>query len=203
MASSRLTASTTGDILTAATLLSTGDINTFPSPAGAAAATAQNVNISSRAADTTGDTIDGKTGNGDAGGGCTGRTAVLVVLLDDDAVFGDAGECDVLVGYAGDGAGGAIDGFDTDAYLRTKLVGSKRLKRRRRTVLGVLDGGVFDVDGLDGVVGATSNGTNGQSMTTGASTASEDNVLQLSVWTRLDRKKENFTVPELTAKQSS
>lgn len=115
--SNRLTASTARNILTAAALLSTGEINTLPGPAGAATATTQNVDIGSRAADATRNTIDGEVGDGDAGGGCTGRTAVLVVLLNDDAVFGDARECDVLVGYAGDGAGGAIDGFDANAWL--------------------------------------------------------------------------------------
>lgn len=74
---------------------------------------------------------------------------------------------------------------------------------RRRTVLGVLDGGVFDVDGVDGVVGAASYGSDGQAMATGASTTSEDDVLQLLEGSRSDRKMESLTVPELTAKQSS
>lgn len=110
-----LAASTTRNILTAGTLLSTGNTNTLPSPVGAAALTTQNVDFGSRAGDATRNTVDGETGDGDAGGGCTGRTAVLVVLLDDDAVFGDAGEGDALVGYAGDGAGGTVDGLDADA----------------------------------------------------------------------------------------
>lgn len=50
-------------------------------------------------------------------------------------------------------------------------------KERSRTILGVLDGGVFDMDGLHGVVGAASYGSNGQAMATGAGTTSEDDVL--------------------------
>lgn len=114
---SRLTASAARDILTAAALLSTRESNTLPGPVRAATTATQNVDVGGRAADATRNTIDGKARNGDAGGGGTSRTAVLVVLLDDDAVFGDAGECDVLVGYAGDGAGGAIDGLDANTWL--------------------------------------------------------------------------------------
>lgn len=110
-----LAASTARNILAAGTLLSTSNRNTLPSPVGAATFTTQNVDFGSRAGDATRNTIDGEIGDGDAGGGCTGRTAVLVVLLDDDAVFGDAGEGDALVGYAGDGAGGTVDGLDADA----------------------------------------------------------------------------------------
>jgi hypothetical protein len=110
-----LAASTARNVLAAGTLLSTSDRDTLPSPVGAATFTTQNVDIGSRARDATCNTVDGKTGNRDAGGGCAGRAAVLIVLLNDDAVFGDSGEGDALVGYAGDGAGGTVDGLDADA----------------------------------------------------------------------------------------
>ena len=80
---------------------------------------------------------------------------------------------------------------------------SEELDGRGRTVLGVLDGGVFDVNGLNGVVGAASDGSNGQAMATGACTTSEDNVLQSMVSTTRKEGKDGLTVPELTAKQSS
>lgn len=54
-------------------------------------------------------------------------------------------------------------------------------RRGESTVLGVLDGGVFDVDGFNGVVGTASYGSDGQAMATGAGTASEDDVLQSSI----------------------
>ena len=110
-----LAASTARNVLAAGTFLSTGNRNTLPSPVRAATFTTQDVDIGSRASDATRNTIDGKTGNRDAGGGCAGRAAVLIVLLNDDAVFGDAGEGNALVGYAGDGAGGSVDGLDADA----------------------------------------------------------------------------------------
>ena len=98
--SNRLTASAARNILAAATLLSTGESNTLPGPVRAATTATQNV----------------EAGNGDAGGGGTSRTAVLVVLLDDDAVFSNAGERDVLIGYARDRAFGAINGLNANAY---------------------------------------------------------------------------------------
>jgi len=65
---------------------------------------------------------------------------VLVILLNDNAVFGYVGERDVLVGDARDGAGSA--GYGLDAHA----------------VVGVLDGGGEDVDGLDDIVGAAPDG---------------------------------------------
>lgn len=58
----------------------------------------------------------GKTSDGDATGGSTGRAAVLVVLLNDDAVVRDSGKGDVLVCDVLDGASRAINGLDADAF---------------------------------------------------------------------------------------
>jgi hypothetical protein len=116
-----LAASTARNILALFTLLSTSEANALPSPVGAATATTEDIDISSRAADATGNTIDSKPSNGNTSGGNTGRRTVLIVLLDDNAVVSDVGECDVLVSNTGDGAGGARDGFDTDTLLRTEV----------------------------------------------------------------------------------
>jgi hypothetical protein len=63
------------------------------------------------------DIAERQPGDGDAASRRAGGRAVLVVLLDDDAVFADVGERDVLVGDGGDGAGRLVDCLDADAIL--------------------------------------------------------------------------------------
>lgn len=58
--------------------------------------------------------------------------------------------------------------------------------------MGVLDGGVFDVDGVDGVVGTAPYRSNGQAMATGAGTTSEDDVLQIVSTISLKQKVEDL-----------
>ena len=41
----------------------------------------------------------------------------LVILLNDNAVLGDAAESDIFIGNAGDGSSGVVDGLDADAVL--------------------------------------------------------------------------------------
>lgn len=64
------------------------------------------------------DVVDSKTGDRDAGGGVTSWGAVLVVLLDNDTVIGDAREGDVFVGDAGDGSRSIVNGLDADTVRR-------------------------------------------------------------------------------------
>ncbi len=61
------------------------------------------------------DVAEGEACDRDAAGGCAGGRTVLVILLYDDPVLGDAIEGDVLVCDAGDGASGLVDGLDADA----------------------------------------------------------------------------------------
>ena len=60
--------------------------------------------------------VQGQTGDGDSVGGSTSWAAVLVVLLDDNPVFGDTRESDVLISDALDGAGSTGDGLDADTF---------------------------------------------------------------------------------------
>jgi hypothetical protein len=110
----RLAASTARDVLALATGLSPRNSDATPRPVGASTGSTKNVDISSAAGDSSLDVAHGKTSDRDAVGGGAGRAAVLVVLLDDDAVLGDSGEGDVLVGDALDGAGGTVDSLDAD-----------------------------------------------------------------------------------------
>lgn len=96
----------------------------------------------------------------DTSGWLSSWRTVLVVLLDDDTVLGDVLEGDVLVGDARDGTGGTRDGLDTD------------------TVVGIADGGGGDGDIFDDVVITATDTADGQTVTTGASSTGEGDVLQ-------------------------
>ena len=78
-------------------------------------------------------------------------------MLDDNTVLGDAGESDIFVGNARDGPRGVIDGLDPHA------------------VLGVLDGGGRDGNGLYGVVGAAADGSYRKTVPSRTSSACEGN----------------------------
>jgi hypothetical protein len=87
------------------------------------------------------------------------RRAVLVVLLDDDAVVADVGERDVLVGHVGDGAGRFIDGLDA------------------HTVFGVGHGRGGDGDAFYGVIAAAADGAVGEAVPAGAVAICEGDAL--------------------------
>ena len=70
-------------------LLAAGDGVAGPGPVGAGALGAQDVDGRGVGGDAASDALDGQAGDGDAGGRGAGGRAVLVVLLDDDAVLGD------------------------------------------------------------------------------------------------------------------
>jgi hypothetical protein len=95
-------------------------------------------------------TSDGHTGSG----GSSGR-AVLVVLLDDNTVLGDARQSDVFVGDAGDGAGGTRDGLDAN------------------TVLGVGNGAGRDGYSLDDVIVTATDRADRETVATRAGSAGE------------------------------
>jgi len=148
----RLAGSTGWDALALGGLLATGDRVARPGPVAAArAGTAEDVDVSSRAGDGASDAGDGQVSDWDTGGGRASRAAVLVVLLDDDSVRGDSGESDVRVGDVLDGASVAGDGLDTD------------------TVCRVGDLVVGNVDVLNSVIGTTTDGSDGETVATGAS----------------------------------
>lgn len=135
-----------------------GDGVAGPLPVGAGALAAEDVGLDGLGGDGALDAGDGEVGDGHAGGGVAGGRAVLVVLLDHDAVLGDVGQGDVLVGDVGDGAGRAVHGLDADAVVR---VGDLR---------------VLDDYALDDVVRAAADGTDGQAVTAGAGAANEVDV---------------------------
>jgi hypothetical protein len=147
------------NILALGALLTAGDVDARPCPVGAAARSTKDVNISGRALHGTSDLLEGNIRNLDAVGGIAGGAAVLVVLLDDNTVLGDTLEGDVLEPDAGDGASRAVDGLDARAVLR------------------VDDLGVGDGDVVDGVVFATADGADGETMATVAVAVGEDDVL--------------------------
>ena len=133
--------------------LATADVNTRPGPIGAGSA--QDVDTLGIVFDRASDAVQGDLRDRDTIRGGASWAAVLVVLLDLDAVLGDAGQGDVAVGDAGDLARLAGDGLDADA------------------VGGVFDGGGLDVDVGDGVVVAAADGADGEAVAAGAGAASE------------------------------
>ena len=155
----KLTRCTGRHILTLITLLAARDVDTLEGPVGAAAFTAENVHGHSIIADRAGHTVDSDIGDLDVVTGLASRAAVLVVLLDNDAVVGDSGQLDVGVSDVADGAGLIDNGLDAHAVRR------------------VADGRVVDSDILHSVVVTATNGADGQAVATGARTARELDVL--------------------------
>ena len=88
-----LASSRAGDVRALAALLAAGDGVARPSPVGARALGAQDVDGHGVGGDAASHALNGQASDGDAGGGGAGGRAVLVVLLDDDAVLSDLGGC--------------------------------------------------------------------------------------------------------------
>lgn len=157
--SARLAGSATaGDVLALGALLSTSDAVAGPGPARAGALAAKQVGVGAGRGDGSLDAGDSKVGDWNTSGGGSGRAAVLVVLLDDDTVLGNVAEADIVEGHAGNLAGGAGDGLDTD------------------TVVRVADLAVLDVHSVDGVVGTAADRANAEAMATAAGASGEGDV---------------------------
>ncbi len=90
---------------------------------------------------------------------CPCGRAILVILLDDNAVTGNSGECDILVRDAGDLTCFLIHGLDAHA------------------VGGGGDSRTGDQDVLDGIVGPAANGADGEAMPARAGAACECDAL--------------------------
>jgi hypothetical protein len=90
------------DVLAAGVGLTTGDVDILPGPVSARAIAAENVDVISIAFHGARDAIHGEVRDGDTIGRGAGRRAVLVVLLNDDAVLRDTRDRDVLVGDISD-----------------------------------------------------------------------------------------------------
>jgi hypothetical protein len=94
---SPLAGSATGHVRAAGAFLTTRDTDARPSPAGASTRSAKNVNVRGRAIYCSMNIAERQTRDRHTVGRCACGRAVLVILLDDDAVLADAGERDVLV----------------------------------------------------------------------------------------------------------
>ena len=149
---------TAGDVRAGGGLLTTSDGVTTPSPVGASTLSTEDVDIGGRAGNSSSVLGHGQTSNGDASGGCASWGTVLVVLLDDNAVFLDAGKGVAAVCDTRNGTGGARDSLDTD------------------TVVAVDDLVVGEVDVADSVVIAAANGTDRKTVTTSTRAAGEGDV---------------------------
>lgn len=121
---------------------SSSNHNIRPSPTSASTTSTGDNNIITSACNSAAsrDVLDGQVSDGDsAGGGSSIKISTVVVLLDEDAVFGDGAEGDAAVGNAGDGSGVALGGLDADSIDRG------------------LDLGAREGDVGDGVVGASTD----------------------------------------------
>lgn len=151
--------STRRNVLAIAAGLTAGDVNARHGPVRAAAITAKDVDLDSVGVNRASDVLEGDVGDGNTVGGSTSGVTVLVVLLNDDTVVGDTGELDVGVGDVLDSTSSVVDGLDANTVLR---VGDSR---------------VDESDVLDGVVVAATDGADGETVTAGAGTAGEVDVL--------------------------
>lgn len=105
-----------GNTLALGAGLATSDFDAVPGPAGASARGTEDVNVGRTAGNSSLDVAQGQASDGDAAGGSASGAAVLVVLLNDDAVLGDSRQSDVLVGDALDGASRAVHSLNTDTW---------------------------------------------------------------------------------------
>ena len=147
-----------GDTRASLGLGATGDLDVGEGPVGAGTATAEEVDVGAAGGDGTSDAVELEVSDWDTGGGLAGRGAVLVVLLNDNTVLGNVGKGDGGVGDVLDGTGGTVDSLDAN------------------TVVTVGDDVVVDVDVLDSVVRTTTDGADGDTVTTGAVGVGEGNV---------------------------
>lgn len=146
---------------THASLLGTTTSNSNVVPSPALAGSAQNVGLLSTGHGSV-NVGDSNIGNWDTISWDTGRLSVFIILFDDDTVAGDTGETNILVGDTRYGTGGIADGLD--AY----------------SVDGVGNGGGEELDVCDDVgvgTGTASYGSDGESVTSGAASTGESDVL--------------------------
>lgn len=122
--------------------LATSWLDARPCPVAARALAAENVNVGGGAADAASNARDLEVGDWDTSGGGTGWIAILIVLLNDNTVFGDVGQGDVGIGDVLHLASGTGDSLDAD------------------TILGVEDLAVGNIYVLDGIVITATDGTN-------------------------------------------
>lgn len=103
--------------------------------------------------------VERQSRNGHSVGRRARRRAILVVLLDHDAVLADVGERDVFIGHGGDGAGRLENGLD--AYA----------------VLGVRNGRGRDGDVLHDVVATAADRADGEAVASGTIAIREGDAL--------------------------
>lgn len=158
-----LAGSNAGNVLAAAVVLATVDLDVGPGPVGAAGLATDNGNVGALGVNSTGagDVLEGEASDGETAGGVTVEVTAIVVLLNQDTVLGDLGQGDVRVGDALDLAASVLHGLDTD------------------TVGGLGNLAVQELDGVNDVVGSAANAANGQTVATRAETTAEGDVLYL------------------------
>lgn len=158
------------NVLAAVVLLTTRDLNVVPGPASASTLSTNDGSV--LALGVNGvlalDVLESKVGDRETAGGVAVEVTAVVVLLDEDTVLLDVGEGDVRVGDLVDLAGLVLEGLDAD------------------TVGGVGDLGVEELDVVNDVVVAATDGADGETMATVAVTILEDDVLDMLVIGFLD-----------------
>jgi len=151
-------ASATWNILAFGTCLATRNANIIPSPIRAGSTSAENIDVGRTALDSARHAVERQISDRDATGWGSGRAAILIILLDDNAVVCNARKRNILVSHVGDRASGIVDSLNAD------------------TVLAVLHRGRFNGDALHGVVAAATDRADAQAMSSGASAASKGDV---------------------------
>lgn len=106
---------TTGNIFAVITDFSSRDIDISPGPVRAASGTAEDENVSGITVYRSLDIIQSKIGNGDTVRRSPRRTAVLIILSDDDAVIGDSRQRNIFICDTRYGASGIVNCLDTHA----------------------------------------------------------------------------------------
>jgi hypothetical protein len=147
-----------GDSRALGRLLAARDLVARPLPARASTRSAKNVGVGTSTSNANSVISHGKASDRNAGSGFAGGRTILVVLLNNNTVLGDAGEDVARVSDAGDLSSSTVDSLDTE------------------TVLRVGDLVVQELDVRDSVVVATSDRADGQTMATSASGARNRDV---------------------------
>lgn len=141
--------------------LASCDIDLPPDPVATAAAAAEDIDGRGIAVHDAGDGMEHQIGNGHTGGWPPRRRAIVIVLLDHDAIAGDVGHADVLEPDGRNAAGSSGDGLDANAVSR------------------VDHGGMLDGHVAHDVIAAAADGADGQSMASRADAPDKVDVLRI------------------------
>lgn len=154
-----LARSTRRNILASRALLTTSNVVTTPSPVAAAPRSTKDINICTRAGNSTSNTLKSNVRHSDTVGGGTSRPAIQIILLHINTILADIRESDVLKAHTSNRTRRPRDSLNAHPVHRVD-----NLRRRNRHV-------------ADGVIATTTDGTNRQPVSAVAVPVREGDML--------------------------